>query len=132
MLYCDLCAKVRDYPINESKVKGPCEICNKFVGPCNQMQPSELPLNNINSDVWETSSMIVEQLPSIPVDLSSPVISEGDNYKVYGEDLVITFPKADELGRRRIRIINRIEGERVQLTFKQERKTTNVGSVSVI
>ncbi len=132
MLYCDQCAKVRKYPINELKVKGPCEICNKVIGPCNQMQIDELPLNNINSNLWETSSMIVEQLPSIPVDLSSPVISEGDNYKVYGEDLVITFPKADKLGRRRIRIVNRLEGERVQLTFKQERTSTNVGTVSAV
>jgi len=73
--------------------------------------------------------MMVEQLASIPVGLTPPVISEGDNYRTFGEEVVITFPKSDERGRKRIRIINPITGERIQLTYKCERTSTNVGAV---
>ena len=129
MLYCDQCGKVRGYPVNRLKVKGPCQLCNKYVGLCNQTQNDELPLNGINPQTWEADSMVVEQLQSIPTGLTGPVISEGDNYKVLGEEIILTFPKSDECGRRRIRIVNPINGERIQVTYKQERTLTNVGSV---
>lgn len=67
MLYCDVCGKERDYPINTpKKAKGSCEICKQVAGPMNLTDVEDLPFGDVEFDECDLSGFHVKEVVGFP------------------------------------------------------------------
>ena len=116
MFYCDQCAKVKNYPVQEEKTRHKCALCENILL-CNFTDKSELPLNNINQEVWKTKSFEVNQLLSCPPNPSRLAMMEPEaiTHKVLGADATLFYMGSTEDKRRELRIDNPLTGERMQI-----------------
>ena len=111
LLYCDVCGRSRNYPINPEKVKGNCEICHAYAGPCNLTEDSYFPFDNINPEVYEIAGFEMKQLRGFPIDPRVDMIESGAPHRFVAEDKVIFFhPKS-------IVLANVSTGERIEVSF---------------
>ncbi len=111
LLYCDNCGKSRDYPINSKKVKGNCQICYAYAGPCNLTDDSHFSFDDIDTNIFKVAGFEVKQLRGFPIDPRLDKIGDGAPYRVIAEDKAIFFnPKS-------IVLVNTSTGERIELSF---------------
>ncbi len=111
MIYCDNCGKVREYPINEKKVKGSCEVCFKYAGPCNETKRKDLPFDKISRRTLELAGFKLTQLEGVPVNPRVDMVEPGSPHKFISTDKVIYFKHES------IVFLNTTTGKRVQVQF---------------
>jgi len=119
MYYCDQCAKVRDYPMEGKQIRHTCFICGQIYL-CSWADSDDLPLNNINPEIWETPSMTISQLKSFPpkpgnISLIQP---NAINHRNMGTDCVLFFMGTNENKKREMIIANPLTGEQVLISYK--------------
>jgi hypothetical protein len=122
MYYCDQCAKVKEYPLQAEKIRRACDICeNIFL--CNFTDKNDLPLNNINQEVWKTKTFQVRQLQSVPPNLGRLQMMEPNSisHKVMGADTVLFYMGSNKDKNRELRLDNPLTGERMQIIINSGR-----------
>ena len=111
MLYCNPCGTARNYPIHPKKVKGSCEVCHAYAGPCNFTDISYFSFDDINPEVYEIAGFEMKQIQGFPVNPRIDMIESGAPHRFIGEDKVIFFkPKS-------IVLANIATGERIEVSF---------------
>ena len=92
MLYCDKCGTERSYVIQEKKIKGSCEICNVFAGPCNEADSDDL-FNHISSESLDIVGFKMNQIKGFPVKQKVSMIEPESNHKTLTHDVALFFRK---------------------------------------
>ena len=111
MLYCNQCASTRKYPIRDVKVKGNCEICHAWVGPCNKTSADELNLNNISKEHFELAGFTMKQLQRVPINPRVDMVDPGSPHRIISENKVIFFREKSVV------LANTKTGERVEIQY---------------
>jgi hypothetical protein len=117
MIYCSRCASAYGFPLTDVKVAGTCEICYTHTSASMNETPIEkLVSQNINNEVFETSSFIVTQLSNfIPNPISMKSIYGTTDYKVIAPNLVLFQLGMTPGGKREFVLANPKSGERIQI-----------------
>jgi len=113
MLYCDSCAKTREYRIhsNEDKVKGSCDICHKYAGPCNFIPDEDLEFNNITSEPVSIAGFTVQEIKGFPIGQRTDMIDPGIPHKIVGDKKVMFMRKNSVV------LADMNSGKRVEVLF---------------
>lgn len=91
MKYCNECASLRGYRIHplEDKVKGTCDICHRYVGPCNFISDDELEFNIISSEPVSLAGFDIKEIKGFPVGQRTDMIDPGVPHKIVGDKKIM-------------------------------------------
>jgi len=119
MYYCNQCATNRDYPMKGKVLTHTCFICGQIL-PCYWADSDDLPLNNINPEIWETKTISIKQLKSFPPNPAriSLIQPHAISHRNFGRDCVIFLMGTNNDKKREIIFANPIRGEQVLITYK--------------
>ena len=132
LLYCDPCASNNGLPIQDEKnVKSTCHLCQRFIGPLNEVVEEDVVPNGISTEVINIGSFQIEQLPNFLKGMNPKDIHPSLPYSIKSQDLVLYFPSIedDEKGRKTLIITNPKDGEEFKIILPDTRKTKSAGMV---
>jgi hypothetical protein len=126
LLYCDPCGKGNNLPIDPDKVvKGTCQLCNKFMGPLNEVMEEDYVSNDISQEVLKVGTFEIQQMPNFLVGMNPKDIHPNLPYKIISQDLVFYFPSLsdDPLKRKTFITVNPIQGTQFKTTMVNRRNS---------
>ena len=132
--YCDRCAADNGLPVQDEKhVKATCSLCDRFIGPLNEVVEDEHIENNISTKPIEVGSYKIERLPNFLPGMKPANIHPNLPYEIKSEDLVLFYPSLEDNseGRKTFITANPILGEQFRVILPGLRKTNKVGTVVI-
>ena len=112
MMYCDECASKQEYLVlTDKKEKGTCEICHRFIGPCNVMADEFLPFNQINKIGVEIGGFSIKEIGGFPIGKRVDMIDPGIPHKFVGDKKVVFQRKSSVV------FGDLVTGKRIEIQF---------------
>ena len=109
MLYCDTCAKMFDYHIQEQKtIKGECELCHQRLGGMNVL---DLKFDDSPKVLLHEGGFLIRSISNFPVGLKTTDIEPTMPCKVIGKDVVIFF------GTNKVILARPSMGTKIEISF---------------
>lgn len=128
--YCDKCGADNGLPVQQTKhVKATCSLCDRFIGPLNEVVEDDHVENNISTEPIQVGSFIIERLPNFLPGMKPSNIHPNYPYEIKSQDLVLYFPSIedDPKGRKTFITSNPKKGVEFRVILSEERKTNKVG-----
>ena len=112
-------------------MKSTCQICNRFVGPLNEVVEEDVIPNDICTEPVIVGSFKIERMNNFLPGMNPANVHPSLPYEIKSQDLVLYFPSIgdDKESRKTIIVSNPKLGEQFRIVIPQSRKSTNVGMV---
>ena len=119
MSYCKICGKLRGYPMKGKPIKHTCVICG-HIYPCFWTDSNDLPLNNINPEIWETPTITVRQLKSFPPNPGRITLIQPNaiSHRNLGPNSVLFLMGTNDQKKQEMILANPETGEQVLIAYK--------------